>query len=68
MFAPTSPLMFDPNEDDHQLLEVQLRRMVAEIQYEKGKKGTSSNLHAEVIALSRGIVKREWDRVKEPFW
>ena len=59
-------LMLNPNEDDHQLLEARMKRMVAEIQYEKGKKHTFPDLHDEVIALSRRILKREWDRVKEP--
>ena len=59
-------LMLNSNEEDHQRLEVLMRRMVDEIQYEKGKKPEFPDLHAEVIALSRKILKREWDRVKEP--
>ena len=59
-------LMLNSNEDDHQRLEVLMRRMVDEIQYEKGKKPEFPDLHTEVIALSRKILKREWDRVKEP--
>ena len=31
-------LMLNPNEEDHQRLEVLMRRMVSEINYEKGKK------------------------------
>ena len=59
-------LMLNPNEDDHQRLEAQIQRMVAEIQYEKGKKDNFTDLHAEVTALSRKILKREWNRVREP--
>ena len=59
-------LMLNSNEDDHQLLEVRIRRMVEEIHPEKGKKDNFPGLHAEVIALSRRILKREWDRVRAP--
>ena len=59
-------LMLNPNEDDHQRLEVLMRGMVGEIHYEKGTKDEFPDLHTEVIALSRKILKREWDRVKEP--
>lgn len=59
-------LMLNAKEDDHQRLEVLIRKMVAAIQYEKGKKDEFPDLHTEVVALSRIILKREWDRVKEP--
>ena len=39
-------------------------RMLAEI--EKGRSDKLPGLHTEVIALSRKILKREWDRVKKP--
>ena len=60
-------LMLNPNEEDHQRLEVLMRRMVSEINYEKGKKDEFPGLHTEVIGLSRKILKREWDRVKNPY-
>ncbi len=59
-------LMLNSSEDDHQRLEALIRRMVNEIQYEKGKKDTFPDVHTEVMALSRTILKREWDRVKQP--
>ena len=59
-------LMLNAKEDDHQHLEKLIRRMVAAIQHEKGQKDEFPELHTEVIALSRSILKREWDRVKEP--
>ena len=43
-----------------------IKKMIAAIQYEKGQKDEFPDLHTEVIALSRTILKREWDRVKEP--
>lgn len=59
-------LMLNAKEDDHQRLEVLIRKMIAAIQYEKGKEDEFPDLHIEVVALSRTILKREWDRVKEP--
>ena len=59
-------LMLNPNEEDHQRLGVLMGRMVNEIQYEKGKKDEFPDLHIEVSALSQKILKREWDRVKNP--
>ena len=58
-------LMLNSNEDDHQCLEVLMRRMVTEI--EKGRSDEFPGIHGEVIDLSRTILKREWDRVKEPY-
>ena len=57
-------LMLNPNEEDHQHLERLMRRMVTEI--EKGKSDVFPVLLIEVIDLSRKILKREWDRVKNP--
>ena len=59
-------LMLNAKEDDHQRLEVLIRKMIAAIQYEKGKDDEFPDFHTEVVALSRTILKREWDRVKEP--
>ena len=57
-------LMLNPNEKDHQRLEVLMRSMVAEI--EKGRSDEFPGLYDEVIALSRKILKSEWDRVRKP--
>jgi len=59
-------LMLNAKEDDHQRLETLIRKMIWAIQYEKGKKDEFPDLHTEVVGLSRAILKREWDRVKEP--
>ena len=59
-------LMLNSSEDDHRRLEALIERMVNEIQYEKAKKDEFPSVHTEVIALSRTILKREWDRVKKP--
>jgi len=58
--------MLNAKEDDHQRLEALIAKMIAAIQYEKGKTDEFPALHTEVVALSRGVLKREWDRVKEP--
>ena len=57
-------LMLNPNEDDHQQLEVLMRSMVTSIGQQRSDEFPV--LHTKVIALSRRILKREWDRVKEP--
>ena len=54
-------LMLNSNEEDHQRLEKLMRRMVTEL--EKAKTDEFPGLLMEVIALSRKILKREWDRV-----
>ena len=59
-------LMLNSSEDDHRRLEALIERMVNEIQHEKAKKDEFPGVHTEVIALSRTILKREWDRVKKP--
>jgi hypothetical protein len=59
-------LMLNTNEEDHRKLENMIRRMVAAIQYRKGEPDKFPDLHTEVLALSRTILKREWDRVKQP--
>lgn len=59
-------LMLNPNEDDHQRLEVLISRMIGAIQYEKGQPDQFPEIHRDVIALSRSVFKREWNVVKEP--
>ncbi len=59
-------LMLNAKEEDHIRLENLIRRMVAAIQYDSQKKDEFPEIHTEVVALSRSILKREWDRVKEP--
>ena len=57
-------LMLNPNEDDHQRLEILMRRMVSEIG--KGISNDFPDCYSEVIDLSRTMLKREWNCVKEP--
>ena len=59
-------LMLNPNEKDHRQLEVLIRKMVQEINYVKGKTDEFPRFHTEVIATSRRILKRDWERVKQP--
>ena len=59
-------LMLNPNEADHQRLELLIRRMVGDLEKNLGQKSEYPNLHSEMSDLSRKILKREWDRVKKP--
>lgn len=59
-------LMLNAKEDDHKRLEELIRKMIEEIDYHKGKKDQFPDAHTAVVSLSREILKREWDRVKEP--
>ena len=59
-------LMLNSREEDHRNLENLIRRMGAAIQHQKGEPDQFPDLLTEVRALSRAILKREWDRVKEP--
>ena len=61
-------LMLNPKEEDHRQLEVLIRKMVEEINYTKGEKDGFPRCHTEVMAISRTILKREWERVKKPPW
>ena len=60
-------LMLNPKEADHQRVEMLMGEMVDEILSEKGKQSEFEDLRTEMITLSREILKREWDRVKEPY-
>ena len=59
-------LMLNPDENDHRKLEVLIQRMVREIEQVKGTNDEFPRFHTEVIALSRRILKREWEQVKNP--
>jgi hypothetical protein len=60
-------LMLNPREDDHQ----QLERLIGQMTGLLGQTGSPqvdaefANCHRAVIALSRDVLKREWDRVKD---
>ena len=59
-------LMLNPKEDDHQRLEKLLHEMVGNLADEKANKGEFSEIREKVLDLSRTVLKREWNRVKEP--
>jgi hypothetical protein len=59
-------LMLNANEDDHQRLEGLINGMIAAIQYERGRADEFPAIHIEVVALSRIVLKREWNVVKGP--
>ncbi|TAN39402.1 MAG: hypothetical protein EPN25_11715 [Nitrospirae bacterium] len=58
-------LMLNFKEDDHKKLHDLIRQMLSSL--DKGKEGEKIFIetHPAVLALSRSILKREWDRVKE---
>jgi len=59
-------LMLNAKEDDHIQLEKLIREMVSSL--ERGKDGDAEFIvvHPKVVALSRQVLKREWNVVKEP--
>lgn len=59
-------LMLNPKEEDHRNLEQLIRTMIAAL--DRGKEGGNDfvDTHPMVMKLSREVLKREWDRVKEP--
>ena len=59
-------LMVNPEESDHhRLLEV-IRNLVSALESGKERDSEFIDAHKELVPLSRGILKREWDRVKGP--
>jgi hypothetical protein len=54
-------LMLNLKEADHQRLQELIKKMINSIR-DKG----FADAHTEVAVLSRTVLKREWDRVKEP--
>ena len=52
-------LMLNLNETDHQRLELLIHNMVHDLSSNLGQKSEYPNLHSEMIALSRRILKRE---------
>jgi hypothetical protein len=59
-------LMLNPNEDDHQRLVGLINWMINSIQRERGKPDEFPESHQEVTALSKIVLKREWNVIKEP--
>ena len=60
-------LMLNPREEDHQQLEQLIAQMISYLQSGTRREQAAEfpACHEELIALSRDVLKREWDRVKE---
>lgn len=58
--------MLNPKEENHQRLEERIRNMIASIEQHPDFANEFPDLHDELVSLSRQVLKREWDRVKEP--
>lgn len=58
-------LMLNFMEDDHKKLHDLIRKMLNALSRGKEGDGEFITTHPEVLALSRDILKREWNRVKE---
>ena len=59
-------LMLNPKEEDHQRLEERIGNMIASIEQHPKFVNDFPDLHDEILSLSRQVLKREWNRVKEP--
>lgn len=59
-------LMLNPREEDHVRLEKLVRKLVVGIQSAAPSQDEFVSTHQELTALSRTILKREWNRVKDP--
>ena len=57
-------LMVNPQEEDHQKLESVIRDMLTDLG--RGADDEFESADEAVLDPSRGIIKREWNRVKEP--
>ena len=59
-------LMLNPKEPKHQRLEDLIQKLVIELRDENEDKDKFIYLRADLLDLSREILKEEWDRVKKP--
>ncbi|HEV2265463.1 MAG TPA: hypothetical protein VGR79_13150 [Stellaceae bacterium] len=57
-------LMLNPQEKDHKQLEALIKKMILAIGAGRDGDRPFNECHPAVIDLSRKILKREWDRVK----
>ncbi|NQU44995.1 hypothetical protein HQ520_17045 [bacterium] len=59
-------LMLNPNEEDHATLAELTGLMIRAL--ERGREGRESFpcYHTQIMELSRRVLKREWNRVKDP--
>jgi len=66
LLAEKIGLMLNPKEDDHERLRMLTVVMAQAMLKEKLSADKFACLSDEVRSLSKTILKREWDRVKEP--
>ena len=59
-------LMLNFKEEDHRKLEQLIRTMISSLDTGKEAEKDFQEAYPEVLKLSREVLKREWDRVKEP--
>lgn len=60
-------LMLNPAEDDHQKLEKIISQLISMLSAgEPDRDREFEYCHKAVVALSRDVLKREWNSVKEP--
>ena len=59
-------LMLNPKEEDHVRLEDTIRDMVLALQSEPGFSPAFMEHHSDATRRARAVLKREWDRVKDP--
>jgi iron-sulfur cluster repair protein YtfE (RIC family) len=59
-------LMLNFKEEDHRKLEQLIRTMISSLETGKEAEKDFQEAYPEVLKLSREVLKREWDRVKEP--
>lgn len=59
-------LMLNAEEADHQELEKLIRTMVNGLDTGKAGRHIFETTHSAVMRLSREVLKREWDRVRQP--
>jgi hypothetical protein len=61
-------LMLNAKEEDHRRLESLMRTMVGALGQGKDGDNEFIDSHKAIMPLSRQILKREWDRIKEPLY
>ena len=59
-------LMLNANEDDHRKIESLMRKMLNAIESGPAGDDDFQISHSALMDLSKEVLKREWDRVKDP--
>lgn len=58
-------MMLNPTEDDHKQLEQLIRQLISALERGRESEAGFPDVHRAVVVLSRQIIKREWNVVKE---